>query len=851
MVKEKKFYKTLQDVFIGAKIEGEGGFINLMKIKSSYYSQIEKLLKSDIDQAVKEFPTFREELFDKLYSFFNRYFTESGSIYFNSTTFHNNIYEKVYTDEKDVILFWKTQMLYYVKTDRIFRSMPVEFDGLKFYFDGSQIENKKANEKRSLFFQLTKIREDETIVIGVKYSERGSKTKTDEILKALKRNNLKISKETLEKAFSVFEKQSEVDFFINKNAKAFLQEQFKLWSYQYFWDGAKEWSGERVNQLQILKNIAFKVIDFISQFEDELVKIWNKPKFARKSNYVITLDRINDKKLVEKIFKHNGFKEQIKEWQNLGIVDVKFKIKDIEEKKFEHLPIDTKYFKDLELDILCLFEDLDNQLDGWLIKSENYQALNTILPKFKSKVQTIYIDPPFNTNSSPIIYINNYKDSSWLTMLENRLQISKDFLKNNGINITAIDDVELRYLTAIQDNVFDKSNYVTTIATECNPQGRVANKVSQTSEYHIIHAYDIEQIDKLFVKKLEARKPTSLKRTGTNSRREERPNRYYPILLKDNKIFMITQDEYKKIYNSEEKIFNDQYIDDLEKKYTKLGFSFVIPLGENGEKLVWQRVFDRVLVEKETYIVKDGGIFTPAFDVEIPKTLWKNPLYSNPEYGSEYLTNMLGHSDFETPKSYHTIMQFLSMSGENGICLDYFGGSGTTAQAVIELNKTANDKNKRKYIVVEMGEHFNSVILPRIKKICYSNKWKQGKPQNFDGSSQFFKYYELEQYEETLANCKYSEGDLFSKTSEKAYQDYVFMKDEKMLSALEIDYKNKKVNTDLSKLYSDIDIAETLSNLIGKWIKTIKDGEVEFTDGSKVNTKNLDYKLIKPLIWWE
>jgi hypothetical protein len=77
------------------------------------------------------------------------------------------------------------------------------------------------------------------------------------------------------------------------------------------------------------------------------------------------------------------------------------------------------------------------------------------------------------------------------------------------------------------------------------------------------------------------------------------------------------------------------------------------------------------------------------------------------------------------------------------------------------------------------------------------------------------------------------------------------MKDEKMLKALEIDYKNKKVKIDLSKLYPDIDIAETLSNLTGKWIKTIKDGEVEFIDGSKINTKELDYKLIKPLIWWE
>ena len=307
MTKEQKFYKALQDVFIGAKIEGTGGFVNLMRIKSNYYRKIEELLKKDIDTALEKYPTFRDEFFDKLYSFFSRYFTESGSIYFNSTPFHNNIYEKVYTDEKDVILFWKTQMLYYVKTDRIFRSLEITSDGFKFYFDVSKLEHKKANEKRSLVFELNKVREDGTIVFDVQYSERGAKTKQDELLKAIKKKGMAITEEQLERAFRVFEKQSEVDFFINKNAKAFLQEQFKLWSYQYFWEGAKEWSTDRVNQLQILKDIAFKIIDFISQFEDELVKIWNKPKFVKNANYVITLDRIFANSPLQKRYQSEDF----------------------------------------------------------------------------------------------------------------------------------------------------------------------------------------------------------------------------------------------------------------------------------------------------------------------------------------------------------------------------------------------------------------------------------------------------------------------------------------------------------------------------------------------------------------
>ena len=84
----------------------------------------------DIDAALQAVPaSFREELFDKLYDFFHRYFSESGSIYFRHTPLHQNVYEKVYTDDRDVMLFWKTHMLYYVKTDRLFNSMEVEVDG--------------------------------------------------------------------------------------------------------------------------------------------------------------------------------------------------------------------------------------------------------------------------------------------------------------------------------------------------------------------------------------------------------------------------------------------------------------------------------------------------------------------------------------------------------------------------------------------------------------------------------------------------------------------------------------------------------------------------------------------------
>ena len=160
MTYEQQFLDTLKSIFIGAKVEGDSGYINLMKIKANYFEKgVFPVLMKDIDSACKPFEKgFREELFDKLYDFFQHYFSESGSIYFRNTAQHHNIYEKVYTDDRDVMLFWKTHMLYYVKTDRLFNSMEIEVDSEKFFFDVSCMELKRSNEKRELTYEFKSVK---------------------------------------------------------------------------------------------------------------------------------------------------------------------------------------------------------------------------------------------------------------------------------------------------------------------------------------------------------------------------------------------------------------------------------------------------------------------------------------------------------------------------------------------------------------------------------------------------------------------------------------------------------------------------------------------------------------------
>jgi len=647
-------------------------------------------------------------------------------------------------------------------------------------------------------------------VFKVYYSERGRKTKIDEIKRELKKKEIKITDEILEKAFRLFERQSEVDYFINKNAKEFLKEQFKLWLHNYIFEEEGKFSKERIEQLQILKDIAFKIIDFVSQFEDELLKIWKKPKFVLNSNYVITLDRIAKKggwEIIEKIQKHKGWKEQVKEWQDLGILEKEPKdlIKNTLtgkqlKKEYQFLPIDTKYFKDLELEILNLFDNLDKSLDGWLIKSENWQALNTILPKFKEKIQTIYIDPPFNKEQeADYFYSVKFKDATWITMLENRLRLARDLLKDTGSIFVRCDYNGNMYVRLLMNEIFGEENFRNEMIlkrTAGLPKRETMNMEVET-EYLVYYGKDEEKV--IFNQLWTERKP-----------------QWMPVMVK---------------YNRGGPTGNPIILEG-KKYYPPEGYSWAI-----GNEIA-QRIYKegRLKIENDKLYV--------LIDKKTVGTNWTDiPGYVSP--------SKWGFSTENHEKLLKRVIE--TASNEGDLVMDFFLGSGTTIAVAHKLG--------RKWIGVEMGNHFYryetdkgpSGVLVRMKEVLAGKgnhepcgiskeiKWKGGG---------FFKYYELEQYEDTLRKTKYEDSDLFEIPNQSPYSQYVFMKDKKMLDALELDFKNSKVKVNLEKLYPNIDIAETLSNLLGKWIKRISENEVEFEEGEKVNLKNLDYRLIKPLIWW-
>ncbi|MBR8465142.1 site-specific DNA-methyltransferase [Campylobacter sp. faydin G-140] len=788
---EKKFWDILNNLFVGAEVKGKSGFINLMIAKQTYFKKVKEDLLKQINEFCKDKDNenFKDELYDKLYSFFHRYFSQSGSIYYNYTPLFYNIYTKAYgessnqvktffsdyerviSNKQDTSLFYKTQMLYYVKSDKIFKDLEIEIEDKKYIFDASNMEGKRANEKRNLVYELKQI-EDKTLSFNVAYSENGKITKIADIIKEAKRSDVELNEEELKKAFSVFERQSNIDYFINKDAKKFLSEQLDMWIYQYMFSQEVDFNIQRFNQIQGFKKIALKLINFISQFENELVKIWNKPRFVLNSNIVVTIDRLRAKGFdIDKLKNHQNFKEQEKEWQELGIVQSSSLLEN------EFLPIDTKYFSEFKDEIESLFEP--DEFDGLLIKSENYQALNSILPRFKDRVDLIYIDPPFNTGDD-FAYIDRFQDSTWLSLMENRLELAKELLSKKGSFYLHLDNNANYMGRMLLNKIFGKENFRNEIVWHFRTyQGQV--KSYYPRKHNTILWYSKIQNSKTYFE------------IGYSS------NYQITVDYERWKTFLVNNNEIR--YPNYPK--TDSRFDGYLKRYLKT----VNYKPKDGD----------LIMQVNGYVLDDVWVDIQAID---PKNLEER----------------IQSEENLTQKPEALLLRIIKASSDkNSIVLDYHLGSGTTVATAQKLG--------RKYIGIEMGEHFYSVIIPRMKKVLSGFECGISKEVEYKGGG-IFKYYELEQYEQILRSTKYKDTPndyLDSKDSGDINDCFLF--DEKLSDV--IICENDSFKVDLSKLYPDIDLKETIHNITGKRPKEITDTKVIFEDK--------EYELLeilKPLLLW-
>ena len=326
----------------------------------------------------------------------------------------------------------------------------------------------------------------------------------------------------------------------------------------------------------------------IADFEDELKAIWCKPKFAKNVHYVFSLDTISNhardlEQILESIFQDTGFKQQIKEWQELKLIDEHFEIKNINDEQYKFLPLDTKYLSEENYyKLLGAFDNLDEILHRELIKSDNFQALNSLIPKYQDKIDLIYIDPPYNTGGDGFAYTDKFNHSSWLTMMNNRLDLAKEFLKNSGSIFISIDDNEQARLKILCDEVFGEENFVANIVWRKRAGGgNDSNHIATEQEYINIYAKNIDYLETYGIGRTDISKYKQdglgyyLEKPLNDTSLRDSPRLHYDIKLPNGKILKGSEHQWKMsentfysrlerseiIFKNNNKVYYKHYID--------------------------------------------------------------------------------------------------------------------------------------------------------------------------------------------------------------------------------------------------------------------------------------------------
>ena len=806
----------LKEIFQINQPELDFGIYRILNSRAAEIATfLETSLPQKIQTALAGKPEQETAVYNHLFTFFSRYYDNGDFI--SQRRYKGDTYAIPYAGE-EVMLHWANKDQYYTKSGESFSNYAFTLEnGKKVQFRlveaDTAKDNRKDNEQARVFALIEpqiKTETDENgdeiqmdilpfdiqgdlLILRFEYKAVNKKEKqSDYITQAVEKiQNFAIPDEfqgifkampteknknrtLLEKYLTDYTAKNTADYFIHKNLGKFLNQEldFYIKNEVMNLDNIQDSTDfshieQNLQTIKTLKTVAKEIIAFLAQLEDFQKKLWLKKKFVAGCHYLITLDHLNEDQVQAAL----DNPKQTAQWQALFNVNTSgFNVAELC-KNYPHLVIDTALFEPkFQADVLREIEHLDDKTNGLLIHSDNFQALNLLQERYKEQVKCIYIDPPYNTNASEIIYKNGYKHSSWLSLIEGRIAKSRSLLKSEGIFCITIDDFELYRAKLLLDNIFGEYNFLATTPIRNNPSGR-----STLKGFSINHEYGIYYQNSDSMKSV-GRLPHSekqleryslkddngfyewenLRRNGPDSNRIDRPKQYYPLKIKIDSLQIFVPnmkwDEDKRIWILNEEISNEYLI--------------LYPLHPDGTEKVWRYSVENLINEPDRFeariVAEKIELYRKKYvniDGVLPRTWWDEPKYSARDNGTRVLVDIFKETSvFDFPKSPGAIYDSLKVLNlnQNDIALDYFAGSGTTAHAVINLNR--EDNGNRKYILVEQGEYFDSVLKPRVQKVIFAKEWKDGKPQAdngaFGGVSQIVKVLKLESYEDTLNNLE-------------------------------------------------------------------------------------------------
>ena len=829
------------------------------------YVQLKKQLAEGADLAALE-----TDVYSALYSFFSRYYEDGDFV--SKRRYKEGVYAIPYEGE-EVKLYWANQDQYYIKTSENFKDYTFVFDGISVHFrlvdaTTEQNNNKENKDTKRTFMLFT---EDEENYPGIKTFEYDAEAReivirfvydipedkkrkyAEENYDAIQKWILSLrdaeliallapiptgkGKETttlLEKHLKGYVAKNTFDYFIHKDLRGFLTREldFFIKSEVMHLEDLDTGSEARVEtylaKIKAIKRVGKIIIDFLAQIEDFQKKLWLKKKFVVETNWCITLDKIDESFWAEII----ANRAQIDEWIAMYAIDEAEGWSNPPTVEFlrqnQNLIIDTKHFSNtFKFALLESFPNLDEQTTGLMIKGDNFHGLSLLMPRYGEQVKYTYIDPPYNAQSSEILYKNTFKHASWLTMMKNRIQQSLPLLTSDSVYTVAIDEVENYRLGLLTDELLGHYSGRTDVSVIINPSGQQGKNFSTTNEYLHFYYHDTPAMLEKEHRSDETADVRGFmngaKGEGGNYLRSSGKTCFYAIYVEDGEVIG----------------FGDVCPDDFHPKANVVDgkITEIYPIDADGVERKW--LFGRDTVEDiidELSVKRNKN--TGLLEIERTKkeinykTVWTDKKYSAKQNGTNLLTKLFGKKVFTFPKSLYAVLECIRIacaSHKDAIVLDFYAGSATTGHAVMKLN--SSDEGQRKFILIEMGEYFEKATKTRIKKAAYAvdeKSWKKGKPINrSNGTSQIIKYVCLESYEDALSNIELSDdgGQLAALLGEE-YLIHYMVDLESRGSLLDVEafsnpfaYTMKITEKNECKERS-IDLCETFNYLIGLTVKS-------------------------------
>ncbi len=507
---------------------------------------------------------------------------------------------------------------------------------------------------------------------------------------------------------------------------------------------------DALEKAQVIRLLAQRLIDFLAQLEDFQKKLWLKKKFVVETHYCITLDRIP-----ETFYPEIAANErQREEWVKLFAIDeiegdlatpaysVPLTVEFLKDNP--SLVLDTALFSDqFKQTLIQTIEGLDEQIQGLLLHAENSHALRLMSSKLRNQIQSIYIDPPYNTGSDDFRYKDAYRHASWLAMIDERLRLAHALASEQTSLFVSLDDNEQAVFRQAADAVWGRENFVATVIWQkvYSPKNS-ARHFSEDHDFVLVYARSAANWTPFLLPRtaeMEARysnpdqDPRGPWKPGDVSARNPYSEGRYPITCPSGRVIPgPPPGTYWRVSKT---------------RFDELNRDGRIWWGETGNNVP---AIKRFLSE-----VKQG---------RVPQTIW---LYAEVGHTQDAKKELLAcvrldaeEVVFQTPKPTALLRRVLALATRpesSDWVLDFFAGSATTAHAVIQQNR--EDSGQRRYALVEMEDYFDQLVLPRVKKAIYASQWADGKPLARDGVSHCFKYLRLESYEDCLNNLRLNDRD--------------------------------------------------------------------------------------------